>query len=166
MKSQIFFSSPAPNPTSTTMKLIHFEKIDFDKTVGITSNKLESVPWCQKAFYTEKLISLCTININIPYVGNTVNANDNSWCSTKIVLFLDDEPIYTGQFNSHTGYLFRPLSISADKPNLKAGQHNISLKACVAREGQMLAIPWVDTNNIEYTIEPKNFATIKIIGFY
>ncbi len=166
MKSEIYFSSSAPNPMSTTMKLIHFEKIDFDETVGIKSQKLELVPWCQKIFYTDKPISLCTVNINIPYVGNTGNYNDNTWNSTKIVLFLDDEPIYTGQFNSHTGNLFRPLLISADKPYLKEGTHNISLKACVAREGHMLAIPFVDKNNIDYTVEPKNFATIKIIGFY
>ena len=58
MKSEIYFSSSAPNPMSTTMKLIHFEKIDFDKTVGVTSNKLELVTWSQKTFYTDKLMSL------------------------------------------------------------------------------------------------------------
>ena len=56
MKSEIYFSSSAPNPMSTTMKLIHFEKIDFDKTVGVTSNKLELVTWCQKTFYTDVLM--------------------------------------------------------------------------------------------------------------
>ena len=167
MKSEIYFSSPAPNPTTNTMKLIHFEKIDFDKPVEIASKELELVPWCQKTFYTDKLISLCTVNINIPYVGNlSKNSSDNSWSSTKIVLFLDDEPIYTGQFNSHSVNPLRPLFISADKPYLKAGQHHLSLKACVANDGMKLGIPFVDTYNIEYTIEPKNFATIKIIGFY
>ena len=95
------------------------------------------------------------------------NATSNdSWNSSKIVLFIDDEPIYTGQFNSHSIYNLRPLFISADKPNLKEGQHTLSLKACVSQEGHNLAIPFVDSYNIENTIEPKNFATIKIIGFY
>ena len=167
MKSETYFSSPAPNPMSTSMYLIHFEKIDFNKPVVITSKELVPVPWCQKTFYTDKLISLCTININIPYAGNvSKDGNDNSWISTKIVLFLDDEPIYTGQFNSHSAYPLSPLFISADKPYLKKGQHNLSLKACVARDGMKLGIPFVDIYNIEYTIEPKNFATIKILGFY
>ena len=165
MNTETYFSSPAPNPISNTMKLIHFEKINFDKSFLINSKVLTIVPWCQKNFYTDKEMALCTININIPYIGNNPN-NDNTWNSSKIVLFLDDEPIYTGQFNSHTSNLWRPLFISADKPYLKSGQHKISLKACVAGDGHTLSIPYVDTNNIEYTIEPKNFATIKIIGFY
>ena len=165
MNTETYFSSPAPNPISNTMKLIHFEKINFDKSVLINSKVLTTVPWCQKNFYTDKEMALCTININIPYMGN-VSPSKDSWMSTKIVLFIDDEPIYTGQFNSHSVYPLRPWFISADKPYLKSGQHKISLKACVAEDGHTLSIPYVDTNNIEYTIEPKNFATIKIIGFY
>ena len=53
---------------STTMKLIHFEKINFDYSVEIKSKDLQEVSWCQKQFYTDKDLSLCTININIPYV--------------------------------------------------------------------------------------------------
>ena len=165
MNTETYFSSPAPNPISNTMKLIHFEKINFDKSVLINSKVLTTVPWCQKNFYTDKEMALCTININIPYMGN-VSPSKDSWMSTKIVLFIDDEPIYTGQFNSHSVYPLRPWFISADKPYLKSGQHKISLKACVARDGHTLGIPFVYTSNIEYTIEPKNFATIKIIGFY
>ena len=78
MKSETYFSSPAPNPMSTLMYLIHFEKIDFDKPVIITSKELVPVPWCHKTFYTDKLISLCTVNINIPYAGNvSKNGDDN-----------------------------------------------------------------------------------------
>ena len=33
--SNNYFSSPAPNPMSTSMKLIHFEKIDFDNSIFI-----------------------------------------------------------------------------------------------------------------------------------
>ena len=164
MISDNFFSSSAPNPTSNMMKLIHFEKINFDKTVEIKSKELTMVPWCQKIFYIDKSIALCTVNINIPYVGNATS--DDSWNSSKIVLFIDDEPIYTGQINSHSIYDLRPLFISADKPYLKEGQHKLSLKACVYKEDHKLAIPFVDLNDVENTVEPKNFATIKIIGFY
>ena len=98
-----------------------------------------------------------TVNINIHYVGNlSKNNNDTSWSPTKIVLFLDDEFIYGGQLNSHILYLLSLFFISADKPYLKVGQHNISLKACVAQNGQILNIFFVDIYNIEYTIEPKN----------
>ena len=38
--SENYFCSSAPNPMSTAMKLIHFEKIDFDDSVEIKSNKL------------------------------------------------------------------------------------------------------------------------------
>ena len=113
--SNNYFSSPAPNPMSTSMKLIHFEKVDFDNSVEIKSQDLQEVPWCQKNFYTDKELSLCTININIPYVGPLFN----EWSSSKIVLFLDDEPIYTGQINSHVKYPIIPLFISGDKPFLK-----------------------------------------------
>ena len=114
-----------------------------------------------KNFQTDKDISLCTISINIPYVGNLYS---NEWMSSKIVLFLDDEPIYIGQFNSHTTNNFRPLFITADKPYLKSGLHKMVLKACVTGHGN-LNIPHVNPQNIEQTIEPKNFATIKIFGF-
>ena len=156
-----YFSSSAPNPISSSMKLIHFEKIEFDHSIEIKSKVLQIVPWCQKNFYTDKELSLCTISINIPYVGHIHN---EQWMSSKIVLFLDDEPIYTGQLNSHTINLLHPLFITADKPYLKPGQHNLILKTCVT-EGGNLNIPHVNVNNIEQTIEPKNFATIKIIGF-
>ena len=159
--SNNYFCSPAPNPMSTTMKLIHFEKISFDYSVEIKSRELQEVPWCQKKFYIDKDLSLCTININIPYVGPIYD----KWNSSKIVLFLDDEPIYTGQINSHSINQLNPLFISADKPYLKSGLHNLSLKACVT-EGGNLNIPFIDRNNIEFTVEPKNFATIKILGFY
>ena len=159
--SENYFSSSAPNPMSSTMRLIHFEKIDFDHSIEIKSNQLQIVPWCQKKFQTDKDISLCTISINIPYVGNLYS---NEWMSSKIVLFLDDEPIYTGQFNSHTTNNFRPLFITADKPYLKSGLHKMVLKACVTGHGN-LNIPHVNLQNIEQTIEPKNFATIKIFGF-
>ena len=159
--SNNYFSSSAPNPMSTSMKLIHFEKVDFDNSVEIKSQDLQEVPWCQKNFYTDKELSLCTININIPYVGPLFT----EWSSSKIVLFLDGEPIYTGQINSHVTNPFIPLFISGDKPYLKSGLHKISLKACVTKGGN-LNIPHVNRGNIEFTIEPKNFATIKVLGFY
>ena len=162
-----YFASSAINPTSVSMKLLHFEKVDFDNSVEIQSKNLQTVPWCQKNFYADKDLALCTVNINIPYVGNIYNNINNSWMSSKIVLFLDDEPIYTGEFNSHTTNLLRPLSITADKPYLKAGQHKISLKACITDNGTgKLNIPHFNLSNIENTVEPKNFAIIKIIGFY
>ena len=156
-----YFSTSAPTPMSTSMKLLHFERITFDNSVEITSKELQIVPWCQKTFYADKDLSLCTISINIPYVGNLYT---DAHMQSKIVLFLDDEPIYTGQFNSHTVNLFRPVFITADKPYLKAGQHKIILKACVNRGN--LNIPHVNKECIEYKIEPKNFATIKIMGFF
>ena len=159
--SKTYFCSPAPNPSAAIMKLIHFEKIVFDHSVEIKSKQLENIPWCQKDFYTDKELSLCTVNINIPYVGHILD----NWKSSKIVLFLDEEPIYTGQINSHCKYPLHPLFISADKPCLKPGQHKISLKACVT-EGGHLGIPFLDKYNIEFTDETKNFATIKILGFY
>ena len=116
---------------STAMKLIHFERIDFDDSVEIKSNKLQEVPWCQKQLYTDKILSLCTININIPYVGPICE----QWNSSKIVLFLDNEPLYTGQINSHSINPLIPLFISCDKPYLKTGLHKLSLKACVTNGG-------------------------------
>ena len=110
---------------STTMKLIHFEKINFDYSVEIKSKDLQEVSWCQKQFYTDKDLSLCTININIPYVGPICR----EWNSSKIVLFLDDGPIYTRQINSHRTNPLNPLIISCDNPNLKYGLHKLSLKA-------------------------------------
>ena len=38
--SNNYFSSPAPNPMSTSMKLIHFEKVYFDNSVEIKSQYL------------------------------------------------------------------------------------------------------------------------------
>ena len=52
------------------MKLIHFEKIIFDNSVEIKSNHLQEIPRCQKNFYTDKELSLCTVSMNVPYVGN------------------------------------------------------------------------------------------------
>ena len=52
------------------MKLIHFEKIIFDNSVEIKSNHLQEIPWCQKNFYTDKELSLCTVSMNVSYVGN------------------------------------------------------------------------------------------------
>ena len=157
-----YFSSSAPNPMSTAMKLTHFERINFDNSVEIKSKQLQEIPWCQKYFYTEKELSLCTININIPYVGHIHNQD---WMQSKIVLFLDEEPIYTGMINSHTTNRLSPLFISGDKPNLKAGNHKISLKACVS-EGGNLNIPHLNRDNLEFKAEPQIFASIKILGFY
>ena len=67
---EIYLISPAPNPISTTMKLIHFEKIIFDNSVEIKSNHLQKITCGQKNFYSNKELSLCTISINILYVGN------------------------------------------------------------------------------------------------
>ena len=159
--SENYFCSSAPNPMSTAMKLIHFEKIEFSHSVEIKSKELQEVPWCQKQFYTEKDLSLCTININIPYVGPICNQGNSS----KIVLFLDNEPLYTGQINTHSINPLIPLFISCDKPYLKSGLHKLSLKACVTNGGN-LNIPHVNRDNIEFTVEPKNFSTIKILGFY
>ena len=156
-----YFSSSAPNPLGTTMKLIHFERIYFDKAVEIKSNQLQDVSWCQKNFYTDKELSLCTVAINIPYVGNL---NNESWTQSKIVLFLDDEPIYTGMINSHTTNRLSPLFITGDKPYLKSGNHKISLKACV-QEGGNLNIPHINPNCFEL-VEPKIFGSIKILGFF
>ena len=158
--SENYFVSSAPNPMSTTMKLIHFEKINFDYSVEIKSQELQEVSWCQNQFYTDKELSLCTIGINIPYVSPILN----QWNSSKIVLFLEDEPIYTGQINIHSMNPLNPLFISADKPCLKSGLHKLSLKACVTKGGN-LNISHVNRDNIEFTVEPKNFATIKILGF-
>ena len=41
----------------------------------------------------------------------------------------------------------------------------MSLKACVSKNGN-LNIPHCNIDCIEFAVEPKNFATIKIIGFY
>ena len=157
-----YFCSSAPNPMSTTMKLIHFERINFDNSVEIKSKDLQEVPWCQKNFYTDKELSLCTVTINIPYVGHI---HSQEWMQSKIVLFLDDEPIYTGMINSHTKNRLSPLFISGDKPYLKAGNHKISLKACVS-EGGNLNIPHINRGALEFIVEPKIFASIKILGFY
>ncbi len=156
-----FFCSSAPNPMSTTMKIIHFERINFDNSVEIKSTYLQEVPWCQKKFYTDKELSLCTVNINIPYVGNI---HDQDWTQSKIVLYLDEEPIYTGMINSHTMNRLSPLFISGDKTYLKPGNHTISLKACVIKGGN-LNIPHFNRDCLEL-IEPKIFASIKILGFY
>ena len=43
---------------SAVMKFIHFEKIDFDSPVEITLKELVPIPYCQKTFYIDKLISL------------------------------------------------------------------------------------------------------------
>ena len=41
----------------------------------------------------------------------------------------------------------------------------MSLKACVSKNGN-LNIPHCNIDCIEFAVEPKNFATIKIIVFY
>ena len=81
-----------------------------------------------------------------------------------IVLFLDEEPIYTGMINSHTVNRLSLLFISGDKTYLKPGNHTISLKACVIKGGN-LNIPDFNRECLEL-IEPKIFASIKILGFY
>ena len=110
-----------------------------------------------RTFTTKNDYKLCTINVNIPFTGN-----DTPSARNKIVLTLDDEPLYDGQFHSTVFWDLRPLAIIAHKVDLKAGIHNIKVLG-VAENGTLYAPPY-NTDCMEHKMFPKLLGSMLITG--
>ena len=147
-----------PNKSvSSTIEIIKTKKIGYNNHITISSNQLNEVFHYSRDFITLKDYKLLSIKLNIPFTGN--NTSDSR---SRILLYLDNEPICDGSIYNTNSWELKPLHLEGIGFNVKAGNHHLKLKCCVNKG--ILYIPHFDSVSIENTIEPKLFGNLVIIG--
>ena len=139
------------------MRIFLNERLNYNGDVKTNQKSLSEVPYYTRTFTTQNDYKLCTVNINIPFTGN-IDPKTRS----RIVLYLDDEPIYNTQLHSNAVWDLYQLTMLGYKSNLKAGTHTMKVFAAV--DGGTLYMPHYNTNLIEHKMSPSLFGSILITG--
>ena len=138
--------------------IIKNEKINYNCRITVKSHILTEVYHYSREFETYIDYKILTVKLNIPYTGG-----DKKFQRSRILLYLDDEPICDGSIFCGTHDMdLRPIYLEGISQNVKAGKHKIKLM-CSVDDGT-LHIPAFDIKYIENTIKPEIFGTMIIIG--
>ena len=141
-------------PISSSFDIIKNEKIGYNTGIVVSSSQLTEVYHYSREFITHIDYKLVSVKLNIPYTGN--DGKNRS----RIILYLDDEPICDGSiYNSR--WELRPIQLEGIGVNIKTGSHKIKLKCCT--DAGNLFIPAFGPDRIENTIKPEIFGKIIII---
>ena len=144
-------------PVSSEIDIIKNEKLGYNSSIIVSSKELNEVFYYSRDFKTLKDYKLLSIKLNIPFTGN-----DTTDSRSRILLYLDNEPICDGSIYNSQPWEFKPLNLEGFGFNVKNGNHNLQLKCCVDKGN--LHIPHFKEGFIESTIEPKLFGNLIIIG--
>jgi hypothetical protein len=143
---------------SRGIDVVHDEKIYYTYSVTFTDTSLKEIPFYTREFQTVTSYSYCRILLSIPFTSNDSPSSRN-----RLVLYLDEEPIYDTTMHNEAAWTLIPISIIATKINLTKGNHKITLKAAVS--GGTLNIPHYNIGCIESTIDPAIFGRFTITGY-
>ena len=91
---------------------------------------------------TDITYKLVNIELFIPLVGNPSN-----YCWNKVLLYLDDEPLFSGIHYYYNGGNYAPELFKCNKINLLPGVHTFRLAA--ASDCGTLYIPLYELRNLE-----------------
>ena len=138
--------------------VVHDEKILYSKSITYGETSLKEIPFYTREFQTIISYSYCRILLSIPFTSN-----DSPCTRSRLVLYLDEEPIYDTTIHDTTGWSLIPISIVASKISLTKGKHKITLRAAVS--GGTLNIPHFNGDCIESSINPKIFGRFTIMGY-
>ena len=145
-------------PISSGIDVIKSERIGYNQSVIVNSKELSEVFYYSREFDTNINYKLCTVQLNIPYSG--IRKKETI---ARIILYLDDEPIYDGSIYHVNDYILRPINLYGHKNNLMAGHHKIKLMACTNNEE--LHIPHLNVQGSENIIKPAIFGSYLVIGY-
>ena len=137
---------------------LYEEKITYSNHVTHNSTSLSEVGFYSRTFYANISYSYIEIKLTIPFSGNCTAGQ-----RSRIILYLDDEPIQDLSIYSATAYPLLPVKFDVIKKNLTEGSHRISIHAAIT--AGILYIPHYNNAHIEGSIEPHLFSTLSIIGF-
>ena len=101
---------PTMVASGMSVDVILDEKINFTSSVLINSKTLAEIPIYTRTIQVGANYPLCEIAISIPFT-----ANDQAGKRSRIVLFLDTEPIYDGTVYGPSSYNLVPVNIAAKK---------------------------------------------------
>ena len=155
MKS-INTSAPAPIDNTSNIRILLHDKISYNCDITIVGNELKEIPHYTRTFYADRDFTLCTINLSIPYTGNC-----KAYGRSKIVLFLDQEPICTEMMVSHSDWDLSNKTMIVNYPFLKKGEHKIYVKAAV--DDGRLFMPHFLVGALD-TAEPAIFGLVTVVG--
>lgn len=144
-------------PVSSEIDIIKNEKLGYNSSITLSSKQFNEVFYYSRDFKTLKDYKLLSIKLNIPFTGN-----DTTDSRSRILLYLDNEPICDGSIYNSQPWEFKPLNLEGFGFNVKNGNHKLQLKCCVNMGN--LNIPHYNELEIEGTIEPKLFGNLIIIG--
>ena len=147
-----------PIATGTGVDVLLDEKIQFTDSITTSARSWTELPCYTRTFITSRNYPLCCIMISIPFV-----ANDTDTARNRLLLLLDDEPIYETTTGQWVKWIFFPLDINAHKVNLAAGTHKFKLVA--ATDKGTLNIPHYNPGGIEGCMTPTIFASILVFCY-
>ena len=142
---------------SSEIDIIKNEKLGYNSSIIVSSKELNEVFYYSRDFKTLKDYKLLSIKLNIPFTGNNTAGS-----RSRILLYLDNEPICDGSIYNQSPWEIKPLNLEGFGFNVKNGNHKLQLKCCVNMGN--LNIPHYNELEIEGTIEPKLFGNLIIIG--
>jgi len=96
--------------------------------------------------------------MNIPFTSN-----DSDHGRSKVILFVDDEPVCDLTMSDRVSWTLKPITVDAVLLQPPMGSHKMELKTCV--ENGNLFIPAYNTSYLEHRVDPQLFGSIHIFGF-
>ena len=149
-------TAPTSRPISS-IDIIKNEKIGYNQSITISNSQLTEVFHYSREFITQIDYKLLSVKLNIPFTGN-----DSAGKRSRVILYVDDEPICDGSMHNQVNWELKPLQLEGICLNVKAGYHKIKLMCCV--DGGNLNIPHYNSSCIENTVKPEIFGKIIILG--
>ena len=153
----LMFTLALSLPTGLGIDVLLDVKIGYRGSVLVNSATLTEVVIYTRTFTTVKNYPMTDIKIAIPFTGNKL-----IYRRSRIIVYLDREPIYDATMYSSKAWDLKPLNIVASKVNMLTGNHVIKIFAAV--DGGVLNIPHYNAGLYESTILPKIFGRMTVLG--